>query len=462
MKTRCLYVIAWVCLSASGLSVAAAAPLTPLQDLGRQLFLDPQLSSPPGESCASCHSPDAAFTDPRRDTPTSPGAIAGRFGNRNSPTAMYTAYSPLFQLDTDGITYEGGLFWDGRAANLENQAQGPLLNPLEMANPDKATVVNKVRAASYAPLFNSVFGPSSLSRTEPAYAMIASAIAAFERSSTFSPFSSKYDAYLAGQVKLTAAEEHGRTLFNDPTKGNCAACHPSTPASDGTPPLFTDFTYDNLGVPRNPNNPFYTLPVALNPAGVNFLDLGLGPIVGNTGDNGKFKVPTLRNIALTNPYTHNGYFQTLLGVVDFYNTRDVKPACSNPMTTENLALAQGCWPQPETAATVNHKELGNLQLSSSDESDIVAFLGTLTDGYWQTPSLSECLFNWAEGAYPSLLQPARSVTQSQAPYTYRYYKAANAYVGVSSDDNHVYYLGSDGVMQDVGALPAWLKKAGCI
>ena len=461
MKTRRLYLFAWVCLSALGLSVAAAAPLTPLQDLGRQLFLDAQLSTPAGVACSSCHSPDTAFTDPRKGS-TSPGAIAGRFGNRNSPTAMYAAFSPLFQLEADGTTYDGGLFLDGRATNLENQAQGPLLNPLEMANPDKATVVNTVRAATYAPLFKSVFGPSALNQTEPAYAMIASAIAAFERSPTFSPFSSKYDAYLAGQVQLTASEEHGRVLFNDPTKGNCAACHPSTPASDGTPPLFTDFTYDNLGVPRNPNNPFYTLPSALNPAGVNFLDLGLGPIVGNTGDNGKFKVPTLRNIALTNPYMHNGYFQTLLGVVDFYNTRDVKPACPDPMTTENLAMAQGCWPQPETPATVNHKELGNLQLSGSDESDIVAFLSTLTDGYWQMPSLSECLFNWAEGAYPGLFQPAGSVTQSQAPYTYRYYKAANAYVGVSSDDNHVYYLGSNGVVQDMGALPTWLKKAGCI
>jgi len=460
MATRRFYLFAWACLSVPGLA-GAGAPLTALEDLGKQLFFDPQLSSPAGQSCASCHSPDAAFTDPRRDKPTSPGVVAGRFGNRNSPTAMYAAFSPLFHLDSAG-GYTGGLFWDGRAANLENQAQGPLLNPLEMANPDKAAVVEKVRKASYAPLFESVFGVGALSQAEPAYAMVAAALAAFERSPVFSPFDSKYDAYLAGQTKLTAAEQRGLALYEDPAKGNCAACHPSRPAPDGTPPLFTDFSYDNLGVPRNPDNPFYALPAEFNPDGLNFVDQGLGQVLGRHEQDGQFKVPTLRNIALTAPYMHNGYFKTLRGVVDFYNTRDVKPACQYPMTTEGDALRQACWPQVETPANVNREELGNLRLSASEVDDLVAFLGTLSDGYWQSPALRECLFNWAEGAYAGLFAPAGAASQTQAPYTYRYYKDTQAYVGVSADSNQVYYQGPDGVLQDVGDLPAWLGKAGCL
>jgi cytochrome c peroxidase len=295
---------------------------------------------------------------------------------------MYAMFSPLFHIENDG-TPTGGLFLDGRAANLEQQAQGPLLNPLEMANPNKAKVVEKVRNAAYAPLFKQVFGAIALSQVEPAYAAIASAISAFERSSTFAPFSAKYDAYLAGQSTLTASEQRGLVLFEDPKKGNCAACHPSRPAPDGTPPLFTDFTYDNLGVPRNPDNPFYNLPPRFNPAGKNFVDTGLGQTSGRRGDKGRFKVPTLRNIALTRNYMHNGYFQTLRGVVDFYNTRDVKPACPDPLTREADALQQGCWPQAEVPETVNHEELGNLHLSEQEVSDIVAFMRTLTDGYWQ-------------------------------------------------------------------------------
>jgi cytochrome c peroxidase len=153
-------------------------------------------------------------------------------------------------------------------------------------------------------------------------------------------------------------------LFEDEDKGNCAACHPSQPSDDGTPPLFTDFTYDNLGVPKNPENPFYYLPKFLNPSGVDFVDLGLGGTLNKPSENGKFKVPSLRNIAKTSPYIHNGLFKNLRQVVAFYNTRDVGP-----------------WPQPEVRMNVNHDELGNLGLSEQEIDDIVAFMHTLTDGY---------------------------------------------------------------------------------
>lgn len=370
-----------LCLAAPA---AAGAPLSSLQELGRQLFFDSELSSPAGQACGSCHAPEAAFADPARGRPTSKGALKNRFGNRNTPTAMYTAFSPL--LHQEEGAYVGGVFLDGRATNLETQAQGPFLNPLEMANPDKATVVAKVRSAPYAALFKRVFGVQSLADTEPAYAAIGTALAAFERSPFLSPFSSKYDAYLAGRARLTEAEQRGLALYEDPLKGNCAACHPSRPAEDGTPPLFTDFTYDNLGVPRNPDNPFYALPKELNPDGANFTDKGLGQALGKKKENGKFKVPTLRNIALTGPYMHNGYFKTLRGAVDFYNSRDVKPACPSPLTRESQALTDGCWPQPEVLENVNREELGNLRLSNQEVSDITAFLRTLTDGFWEPPT----------------------------------------------------------------------------
>ena len=378
MNTRLLHLLTWACLSAP--TSIWAASLTPMEDLGRQLFFDTNLSEPAGEACASCHAPVAAFTDPRRTTPTSPGVISGRFGNRNSPTAMYMKFSPTLHYDSVN-GYSGGLFYDGRAANLEAQAQGPFLNSLEMNNPNKAAVVSKVANAGYANLFRQVFGSNALDDTDQAYLKIATAIANFERTSAFAPFSSKYDAYLAGRATLTAAEQHGLALYVNPAKGNCAACHSSSSPQLGTPPLFTDFGYDNLGVPRNPANPFYTLPVEFNPSGYGFVDLGLGNTVGSALENGKIKTPTLRNIVLTSPYMHNGYFATLRGVVDFYNTRDVKSACTNPLTSESQALLQNCWPESEVVENVNHDELGNLGLGSSDVNDIVTFLHTLTDGY---------------------------------------------------------------------------------
>jgi cytochrome c peroxidase len=158
--------------------------------------------------------------------------------------------------------------------------------------------------------------------------------------------------------------------------------------------LFTDFTFDNIGVPKNPANPFYGMPAEFNPAGAAWLDPGLGGFLetrpqfqGMAADNlGKQKVPTLRNLDLrpspefVKAYGHNGYFKTLAGIVSFYNTRDVKPTCPGPFT-EAEALAAGCWPAPEIATNVNREELGNLHLTGRQEQAIVAFLRTLSDGY---------------------------------------------------------------------------------
>jgi cytochrome c peroxidase len=363
-----------------------AAGLSGIELLGKKLFDDTNLSEPAGQACGSCHDAGHAFTDPDRDQPTSEGVHPGLFGKRNTPTAAYMQFSPPFHYDQGDGTYVGGQFLDGRASSLELQAQQPFLNPVEMANLNQQAVVDKVRKAAYAPLFTSVFGPGALDDPAQAYEFIVRAIAAFERTRTFAPFTSKFDYYLKGQVRLSDEEVRGMALFTGANKGNCAACHPITPLPDGTPPLFTDFTYDNLGVPRNPDNRFYRLGTGFNPDGMDFVDLGLGGALGVAVEDGKFKVPTLRNIAVTAPYMHNGYFQDLKAVVQFYNDRDLRPRCADPIwTREADAQSQGCWPAPEVEATVNRRELGHLGLTDAEIDDIVAFLKTLTDG-WQPTS----------------------------------------------------------------------------
>jgi cytochrome c peroxidase len=380
---------AWLACAATPVPADPTGPavdVQPIVTLGRLLFFDAGLSEPPGQACASCHEPGHAFTDPDAKRPTSKGAHRDRFGSRNTPSAMYMAFSPPFHFDAKEQHYVGGQFWDGRAANLEEQAKGPLLNPVEMANPDQRSVVAKVRASSRLALrFDQLWGGGALDDVDVAFDRIAAAIAAFERSAELAPFTSKYDAYLAGKAQLSAAELRGLTLFEDEKKGNCAACHPSRRGPKGEPPLFTDFTYDNLGVPRHPGNPFYTQAKEHNPAGGGHVDLGLGAVVNKPSEHGKFKVPTLRNVDLTAPYMHNGYFTSLRAVVEFYNDRDVRRRCKSAATEAEARKAR-CWPAPEVAVNVNRDEMGRLRLTNREIDDIVAFMRTLTDGYEPEPA----------------------------------------------------------------------------
>jgi cytochrome c peroxidase len=336
-------------------------------ELGRQLFFDTSLSNPGGQSCGTCHDPSHVFTD-SRGTVTSQGVITGIFGSRQAPSAMYMSFSPSFGIDPTAGDYLGGQFWDGRAATLEEQAKGPFLNPGEMHNATKLEVVTKIQTGPSAALFKQVFGSDIFLDTEKAYDALASAIAEFERTDVFHPFSSKYDLYLKGKVVLTDAETRGLKIFEDPNKGNCAACHPSQPGPKGEPPLFTDFSYDNIGLPKNPNNPFYTQSLVQNPDGLAFIDKGLIKTTGRPQDIGRFKVPTLRNIAQSAPYFHNGCFTTLEDVVRFYNQRDL-----------------GGFPPPEVSQGVNVEELGNLHLTAQDQADLVAFLKILSDGFTPAP-----------------------------------------------------------------------------
>ncbi len=349
--------------------------------LGQKLFFDTNLSEPAGQACSSCHNPEFAFTDADKTQPTSKGVDTTLHGNRNAPTAMYMAYSPAFYFDRATGIYMGGQFFDGRAATLEDQAKGPFLNPVEMGNLNAEAVVKKVKVASYASQFDALYGKDSLDNTEQAYDYIADAIAEFERSPVFNRFSSKYDFYLFGKATFRVQERRGLAVFEG--KGNCAACHPNRPANQNMPPLFTDFSYDNIGVPKNPESPFYTMPSKFNPDGSTFVDLGLGGHLNISAEDGKFKVPTLRNIALTSPYTHNGYFKKLRNVVEFYNTRKIKRHCTDSLANETKSLAQKCWATPETLQNVNFGEMGNLRLNQRDIDDLTAFLETLTDGYGQ-------------------------------------------------------------------------------
>jgi cytochrome c peroxidase len=392
---KCLLIAALIAILGISLavSVAIASPtLTPNEQLGKAIFFDTNLSFNGNQSCASCHAPEAGWTGTISEVNAHgavyEGSIPGRFGDRKPPSSAYATLSPIFYMDKKGL-FVGGNFWDGRATGEKlgnpaaDQAQGPFLNPMEQALASPADVVMKVCAASYGGQFRQVWGsdicdPANVSK---AYDAIALSIAGYEASPEVNAFTSKYDYSLVKQATLTKEERKGFALFQG--KGKCKLCH----ISSGAQPLFTDFTFDNLGIPKNPENPFYIT----HPG---YIDLGLGGFLASRADYAAFadanmgmhKVPTLRNVDLrpsddfVKAYGHNGYFKSLYGIVHFYNTRDVLPTCPGDYT-EAEALAANCWPAPEVAENVNTAELGNLGLTYAEEQAIVAFLKTLSDGF---------------------------------------------------------------------------------
>lgn len=355
-----------------GISSVVAKPieLTPKQQLGKRIAFDKNLSEPRGQDCMVCHGPAVGFTGPdeqiNKTGSVYRGAVPTRFGNRKPPSNAYASFSPKFHYDAKEKSYMGGQFWDGRAATLADQAKGPFLNPVEQNNPNGAAVVEKIRKASYAKLFKQVYGPNSLDDPNKAYDLVADTISAYESSPEVNKFNSKFDEYLDGKATLTPAEQRGLRIFEG--KGKCSSCHTSRLGENGAHPVFTNFTYENLGVPKNPQNPFYSMPPSINPEGAAFIDRGLGAIVKDPAQDGKVKVPTLRNVDkrphpnFVKAYTHNGYFKSLPDLVHFYNTRDV-----------------GNWPPPEVPQNINKEDVGNLNLTSDEEANLVAFLKTLSD-----------------------------------------------------------------------------------
>ena len=430
--------------------------LSPIEQLGKKIFFDEKLSINKNQACASCHVPEVGWVG--NDTAINDhgavyeGSIPGEFGNRKPPSSAYATLAPIFYADygnrllgddnidelTDGPLFVGGNFWDGRATGWKlgnpaaDQAQGPFLNPVEQALPHPACVVYRVCEGTYGNLFDEVWSPARCDINWPtnmdelcqltewpkpdpvgqkgkidnAYDRVALSIAAFEGSSESNAFTSKIDAHRAGFYDFNEQELLGRDIFRG--IGMCSACHAGTPGPGAAPPLFTDFTYDNLGVPKNPENPA----TLANPT---YADPGLAGFLENVpgfaeyaGTNlGKQKVPTLRNVALgsceaadadqkgkrrgpgkgkpndcvVKAYMHNGYFKTLKQVVHFYNTRDIKPRCPGDYNVYE-AIAANCWPAPEVAENVNKDELGNLGLTEEEEDALVAFMQAMSDGFF--------------------------------------------------------------------------------
>ena len=375
--------------------------LTPQERLGKMIFFDKQLSVNENQACASCHAPETGWTGPtwiiNAHGTVYEGSVPGRFGNRKPPSSAYATQSPVLYYSPDTDLFIGGNFWDGRATGEKlgnpaaDQAQGPFLNPLEQALLAPSDVVGKICDSRYANMFEKVCGPVACSAgyTDFAYDCVGLAVAAYEASSEVNQFSSKYDAVVAGRAAFSNREMMGLELFAG--RGKCSLCH--IPQQAGGLAIFTDYTFDNLGVPKNPENPFYTQ-YDFNPLGQDWIDLGLGAFLAGRPDYvsfaganlGKHKVPTLRNVDLrpypgfVKAYGHNGYFKSLKRIVHFYNTRDVLPACPMPATDEQ-AEAANCWPAPEVADNVNHTELGDLGLTDAEEDAIVAFMQTLSDGW---------------------------------------------------------------------------------
>jgi cytochrome c peroxidase len=394
MNHKRLLVVFLISIITFGLAITIASAnsvLTPNEELGKEIFFDTDLSINYNQSCATCHAPEAGWTGPDSNTnfhgAVYEGSIPGAFGDRKPPSAAYATMSPILSVDKQRL-FVGGNFWDGRATGeilgnpAAEQAKGPFLNPVEQALPSADVLVARVCAASYGYLFRQVWGDEACNpeNVAMAYDYIGYSIAAYEASIEVNSFTSKYDYSIKGQAMLSKQERRGFALFMG--KGKCMLCHSST----GKQALFTDYTFDNLGIPKNPENPVYIS----NPS---FIDLGLGGFLESREDYaayadenmGKHKVPTLRNVALglpgiTKAYGHNGYFKSLEGIVHFYNTRDVLSTCPGDYTEEE-ALAANCWPAPEVVQNINTAELGNLGLSPSEEAAIVAFLKTLNDGY---------------------------------------------------------------------------------
>ena len=418
-STRRMAPAAAALLLVIGSGALAAQGLFPSEQLGKSIFFDQSLSINQNQSCATCHDPAWGWTGPDSAINVGggvyEGSIPGRFGDRKPPSSAYATLSPIFFQDKKGL-FVGGNFWDGRATGEKlgnpaaDQAQGPFLNPAEQALPDSACVVyrvcNPVNPGDYPVTFEDVWGfeacaiawPADVeavcategttvslsaadrATSDMAYDNIALSIAAFEGSPESNAFTSKYDLTFAGAAKLSKEEQRGFALFQG--KAQCKRCHPATAQAA----LFTDFSFDNLGLPQNPENPAGVAPA--------FVDPGLGGFLENAGYDeevylaewGKHKVPTLRNVGLrpdegaVKAYGHNGYFKSLWQIVHFYNTRDVKPQCEDLFTAEE-AIDADCWPAPEVAANVNRDELGDLGLTFDEEAAIVAFLEALSDGF---------------------------------------------------------------------------------
>jgi cytochrome c peroxidase len=417
-----------------------------VRTLGKLLLFDKRLSVHQNEACSFCHTPETGFTGPiqslNETTVSYPGSVRTRFSNRKPQSYMYAPFAPVLHYNATQGDFVGGNFWDMRASGyrLQNpsaeQAQGPPTNPVEMGLPDSACVAYRLSNAPYRKLFETVWGadaftihwprnvekvcstpapppaddqfpvhlsPADRARADRVYDGFGLAISAYELSPEVSPFTAKYDSVQAEKDQFTAQEKLGYELFRG--KARCNECHRD--GGPGEEPLFTDFTSSNIGVPRNSGLQIYyegrpdQRGYSPNLAGAGYVDTGVGSFLRTLQSDsnqlnpdsgwiklapkfdGKFQVPTLRNVDMrptpnfVKAYMHNGYFKNLKEVVHFYNTRDVLPKCKAGDSGEKFT----CWPEAEDSTNLNKRQLGNLKLTEQEEDALVAFLKTLTDGY---------------------------------------------------------------------------------
>ncbi len=392
----------------------AAAPLSAMAELGRLVFFDANLSSSGKLACASCHSPAHAYGPPAELAAMDGGADLHRQGVRAVPSLMYLERQPNFSVGPDNeenetvslvqlaaagqdaaraqktaqdtaqtaanLVPQGGLFWDGRADTLQGQAMVPLLNQLEMDGGSVEAVAAKLRSSAYAGRFVQLFGPAIFASPRMAVAEALFAVGRYQiEEASFHPYSSKFDYWLEGKARMSPAEMRGYLLFNDPRKADCGGCHLDQPTPDGLPPLFTDHQFEALGVPRNA-----ALVANRDPA---YFDLGIcGPyradLASQTQYCGMFLTPTLRNVATRHVFMHNGVYHTLQQVMDFYDFRDTEPAKIYPDGSKYNDIPQRYQANVDvTDPPFDRKPSEVPPMTAQDEQDIIAFLGTLTDGY---------------------------------------------------------------------------------
>jgi cytochrome c peroxidase len=403
------------------LTIPPARPLSAMAQLGRKLFHDPSLSGSGQLACSSCHDPAHAYGPPGAVSVMIGGSDMHTAGFRAVPSLRYLYRQPSFAIGPDttsgdndtpanlqlqaqqalthdkvlktaqapqaaavNLVPQGGIFWDGRADTLQQQASVPLLNPAEMAGSTEA-VTKEITRADYAADFRALFGPNIFQNARLLMAEAMFAIARYQiEDPSFHPFTSKFDAWLEGKSRLTAAETRGYLAFNDQTKGNCAACHLDKPTPDNLPPLFTDFQYEALGVPRNP-----TIPANKDP---DYHDLGIcGPYRTDMRDQvqycGMFLTPSLRNSATRKVFFHNGAFHTLEDVMDWYVNRDLQPERFYSKDASGKVVKYDDLPEKyrhnvdTTDGPFNRHPGDQAALNRQEMQDIIAFLGTLNDGY---------------------------------------------------------------------------------
>lgn len=378
------------CGNSTSSSVSADAMDTK-EKLGESLFFDQNLSKTRNTSCATCHDPKHAFIDARFreagrdqaifiDGALSVGDDGFSLGGRNAPTAAYAMFSPTF----DAKKILGGQFHDGRAATLKDQAMGPPLDGAEMQMPNRASVIERIKEnPKYVEAFKALYGDKIFEDTNASYEAMGEAIGNFEKTDLFAPFDSKYDRLLAcSKIKdditecyidggWTRQEQLGESLFFSNNNTNCKTCHQLKSDLDLEGETFTNYTYENIGTPKNLKALLARVNTG-NATDANAVDLGVGKTIDDASKNGMIKVPTLRNIAITGPYMSNGVFKDLKTVLEFYDHMGDGHRPNNPETGKP-------WGEPDVESTINRKDLKMDALTDKKIEALEAFLETLTD-----------------------------------------------------------------------------------